>query len=268
MYIMQRPRYPLNRFIECLWYVNVTVAYNQERILPTGTVEFIINFADGFRLVDMDGPGHDVINHESWLVGLQTQALVNHPLGKTHMVGVRFKPGGTYPFFPFPANEVYNTVVDADCVWGQTVHDLREDLRAQSEVAARFEILEQWLLAQLDAPRLHDINGIHASAEAIMQARGAVSIKTLGDQIGMSQKHLANQFKRIVGVPPKTLARIFRFQHVLQSIRPGQTLNWADIAHECHYNDQSHFNRDFVDLTGVRPSDYVALRTAAFGCRC
>jgi AraC-like DNA-binding protein len=56
------------------------------------------------------------------------------------------------------------------------------------------------------------------------------------------------------------LARVFRFQHVLQHIRPAEEMNWIDIALAWHYHDQSHFNKEFAAFTGLTPSDYIDLR--------
>jgi len=73
-----------------------------------------------------------------------------------------------------------------------------------------------------------------------------LSIRALSDQMGLSQNHLGTQFKRLVGGTPKELARLTRFEWTLRSIDPTQPVDWTRVAHQSHYYDQSHFNKDFV----------------------
>jgi methylphosphotriester-DNA--protein-cysteine methyltransferase len=106
---------------------------------------------------------------------------------------------------------------------------------------------------------------VQFAVDAIARRGGAVAIKALSEQIGISQKHLDAQFRRLVGVSPKTLARIYRFQRALQSIDPVRPVDWAAVAHTALYYDQSHFNKDFAAFTGFNPTEYLRLRRQAFG---
>lgn len=267
-FAMMIPRPPLDRYIECLWSVDLTMTSERERILPTGTVEWIINFGSPFHLIDRDDPTRYTVSRESWLVGLHTQYLINEPVAESNLIGVRFKPGGTFPFFRFPAHEIHNQVIEIDALmWhsGHTMRHLREQLYALPDSNARFAHLERWLLNRLSDSRKLADGTIYAASREIARLHGEVSIKGLGDSIGISQKHLAHQFKQIVGVAPKTLARLYRFQHVLKVIDPAKPVNWADIAMSCGYYDQAHFNHDFAAFTGFRPTEYVTLRQVGYG---
>jgi methylphosphotriester-DNA--protein-cysteine methyltransferase len=93
----------------------------------------------------------------------------------------------------------------------------------------------------------------------IARNHGALSIRALSDQIGISQKHLDTQFKRLVGATPKELARIYRFTHLLYSIDPLQPVDWTHVAFRFGYYDQSHLNKDFEAFTGHNPTGYLRL---------
>ncbi len=264
-YQLYQPRYPLDQFIQCLWHADFTVSYTREKILPTGTVELIINFGSPFRIYNSDEGDHFTTSRKSWLVGLQTRHILNEPMGETHMIGVRFRPGGTFPFFDFSAHEIHNQTIDLDLILGAAVESLRQQLYDCGGAAARFALMEYWLLKHMNERRSTQRQTIHLAVHAIIGAQGLLSIKDLGDKIGYSQKHLAVQFKQVVGVTPKVLARIFRFQTVLETIDPRQAVDWSQVAHACYYYDQSHFNRDFMAFTGLRPSEYLMLRQAHYG---
>jgi hypothetical protein len=66
------PSPPLDQHIICLWYTDLRVSYRWEKILPTGTLELIINFGAPFRLYDRDDLTRFAVQTDSWLVGLHT----------------------------------------------------------------------------------------------------------------------------------------------------------------------------------------------------
>jgi transcriptional regulator GlxA family with amidase domain len=55
-----------------------------------------------------------------------------------------------------------------------------------------------------------------------------------------------------MGVSPKTLVRIARFQHVLK-MKGASSLPWVEVAHALEYHDQMHMIRDFRDFAGDAP---------------
>jgi AraC-like DNA-binding protein len=82
----------------------------------------------------------------------------------------------------------------------------------------------------------------------------------LSESIGISQNQLALQFKRLVGVLPKEMARIYRFAHILHLVDPTAAVDWARVAQDSYFYDQAHFNKEFLAFTGQTPTDYLRLR--------
>ena len=125
-YSLYHPPSPLNRFVECLWYVDGQVLYQRERILPTATIELIINFGSPHKVVDSNDAERFQLNHTSWVCGFQTNYIINEPIAETQMLGIRFKPGGAFPFLHLPIHELSNTIIDLDLVIGNLADDIRE----------------------------------------------------------------------------------------------------------------------------------------------
>lgn len=259
-YLTRRPAPPLDRYIRCLWQADLRIISPREKILPSGAVELIINFGAPFRLTDHTASPQ--LQTESWLVGLQTAYLVNEPLAETYMVGVRFKPGGMAAFFDVPG--IADQVVPLDALWGRFAAEAREQLYELRTPPARFALLERLLLARLRPLPRGGERVLHAVSE-IERCGGALSIKGLSETLGISQKHLIAQFQQIVGVSPKALARIYRFQTALEAIDPLR--DWTSVAHSALYYDQAHFNHDFTAFTGLRPTEYISLRAAYYASR-
>jgi AraC-like DNA-binding protein len=172
---------------------------------------------------------------------------------------VHFKPAGVYPFLRLPLSELSNQVVPVEAIWGQFAAEIRERLYAAPTIQAGLALLEQILLARL-ADTLYGLDVVQYAIAQTERQNGALSIRALSDQIGISQNHLGTQFKRMVGVPPKELARFYRFAHVVTSIDLAADVDWAQIVHKSCFYDLSHLNKDFVEFTGHSPSDYLRMR--------
>jgi AraC-like DNA-binding protein len=74
---------------------------------------------------------------------------------------------------------------------------------------------------------------------------------------GCSRRSLERRFDAAVGMPPKRLARIVRFQRVFREAREAASAGWVEVALRCGYADQSHLIRDFRELAGEPPTAFL-----------
>jgi transcriptional regulator GlxA family with amidase domain len=77
----------------------------------------------------------------------------------------------------------------------------------------------------------------------------------------VTRRHLERLFDAAVGLPPKHLARLTRFQRairILESEAHGP--RGVRAAHACGYADQAHFIRDFHALAGCAPGAHLLAR--------
>ena len=100
-----------------------------------------------------------------------------------------------------------------------------------------------------------------AAVERIIARGGRIDVSRLAASLGVTRQHLARRFAAHVGVPPKTLCRVVRLWKVLRSTNGGR-INWAGLAADLGYSDQSHLVAEFRSLTGLTPSRWVAARRA------
>ncbi len=257
-YIHHTPSPPLNTYIDGLFYLNGPMPLPRMKMLPMPALQLLFNFGGPVRVYEPNRGTASVTCTESWWVGMWTQShITSWPLD-AQFLGVRFKPGSAYPFLQLPLSELHNQFVPLDAIWGSFAAEIREQLADAKSLPARFALLERLLLARLgDVP--YGLNVVQYGVAEIARQHGALSIGVLSDAIGISQNHLLTQFKRLVGVPPKALARLYRLKHTLGSIDPTQPIDWALIARQSGYYDQSHFNNDFMAFLGHTPTDYLRL---------
>ena len=216
-YIRYIPSAPLNTFIEDLYYLDGPAPYPRQKVLPVASSNLMINLGRPFDVYKPDQVEPFITCTHSWWVGIwSTYHSVDWP-PNVQLFGIHFKPGGAYPFMQLPLSEMNGQVVPLDALWGWYAGEIRERLHAAPTIQAGFALLEQLLLARLSEapPGLEVVQ--YAIAE-IARHHGALPIRELSDQIGISQNHLRTQFKRLVGIPPKEVARFYRFAHVLNLI--------------------------------------------------
>jgi AraC-like DNA-binding protein len=87
----------------------------------------------------------------------------------------------------------------------------------------------------------------------IVASGGRVDMARIARQAGVSRQHLARRFATWVGITPKTLSRVVRLREVLRAAR-GPAVNWAALAADLGYCDQSHLVAEFRSLTGLTPA--------------
>jgi methylphosphotriester-DNA--protein-cysteine methyltransferase len=67
-------------------------------------------------------------------------------------------------------------------------------------------------------------------------------------------------YRRQLGLPPKVLARVIRFNRLLRRLDEEGDVRWADLAVDCGYYDQAHLHRDFRQFAGATPAGFLAAR--------
>ncbi|MCV7070741.1 helix-turn-helix domain-containing protein [Mycobacterium rufum] len=100
-------------------------------------------------------------------------------------------------------------------------------------------------------PRHRPWGGLVAGAHH--RERGRAAIGPLAAELGWSHRRLISRYRDAVGLPPKTVARIVRFERAAERLRGGAELSAA--AAECGYFDQAHLCREVRDLAGVTPAE-------------
>lgn len=258
-YFSRVPAPPLNAYIEDLYYLGGPSPYPRLKVSPDPMLHLMINLGNAFPFYAAEQAQPFATCAESWWIGMWSKYWIVDWSQPVQFYGVHFKPAGVYPFLCLPLSELHNQVVPVDTIWGRFAAELRERLYAAPTVQEGLALLEQLLLARLaEAP--YGLDVVQYAISELDRDHGAVSIRALSDHIGISQNHLLTQFKRMVGVSPKELARFYRFSHVVFTIDPAQPVDWEEISHHAHYYDLSHLNKDFVEFTGHNPTEYLRMR--------
>ena len=257
----KKPAPPLSDFVDLLWlYEGYDASHENERLLPDGTVELVINLRED-RIRVYDSPDLEQFHSVPGCVvsGPRSEFFVIDTANAASALGVHFKPGGAFPFFREPPAEFNNQTVALECLWGAASSRMRERLLMAPTPQQKFVVLEQCLLEQLAKPLEHH----PAVSFAVRQFRGVPHgpVAQMADLVGFSQRRFIQLFSDEVGLTPKLFCRVSRFQRVVQTVHGLDQVNLAQTALNCGYYDQAHFNHDFQEFAGITPMQYLEQKT-------
>ncbi|QKC90145.1 AraC family transcriptional regulator [Mesorhizobium sp. NZP2234] len=215
------------------------------------TVPLVISFAEPFAIGLGKAPG-DNDRIASFAAGLFAGPVMIESFGAACCVQVNFTPLGARRFFGLPMSELTDSMVVLDDVLGAEGRALRERLGNAPDWASRFDLAEAFVTARLAGAAETPLE-IAWAYDRIIASGGRARISSIAEKLGWSRKHLAGGFSNAIGIGPKTLSRIVRFNRALGLSR-RQAADWADIAADCGYADQAHLVREFRDLAGDTPT--------------
>jgi AraC-like DNA-binding protein len=210
-----------------------------------------------------EGPGTDVVviltfeehwlidgeRHTSFVGGLyERQVTTEHP-GRSLGMQVNLDPLAARAVIGAPLDELAGQTVPLEQILDAPF--LVERL-AEADWDARFALLDETL-----GPRLA---GAHPSREVawawrrLRATNGRVPIGTLAAELGWSRKRIVARFRDEIGLPPKAVARLLRFERAREL---AGTMTWGELAFECGFSDQPHLIAEFRRITGRTPETFL-----------
>ena len=78
----------------------------------------------------------------------------------------------------------------------------------------------------------------------------------IAEVVGLSRRQLGRLFRERIGITPKSLGRLGRFQRALRALDGGSRTSLAAVATKAGYFDQAHLCRDFRLFAGTTPAGY------------
>lgn len=169
----------------------------------------------------------------------------------TGIFGIDFSPFAIPFLFSMPATELTNQFVDLKILLGRKGQELEERIFLAPTDQERVRLATHFLESSLT------MAGPSYVLEAVVRltsCKGLIRIPALVKELSISQRQLERSFLDMVGFPPKTYARILRFEAVLARFQQGDSL--TELALAGGYFDQAHFIHDFREFTGLPPKRY------------
>lgn len=244
----------LGRFVQCVWTLRgASREAAPQRVLPDGSVELVLHVGDEFRRHEEDGGV--TVQPRALVVGVVDRWLMVESGRDVDVIGVRFRPGAVRGVLGIPQAELRGACHALGDLGVVPLRGLLEAVGNAPDDAGRMAALSAGLLQAAERATTPPQPVLHA-ARRIIGSSGMAPIGGLAADAGISLRHLERRFRREVGVTPKGLARLRRFQAVIGRLAAAAPPRWATLAAACGYADQAHLIREFREFAGTTPAAY------------
>ncbi|MEV0624123.1 AraC family transcriptional regulator [Nonomuraea sp. NPDC050404] len=170
-------------------------------------------------------------------------------------VAVGLTPAGIAALTGTPMREVAGVTVPLEDLLGARAAELAGRLAEAPSWAERFGVLEERLTGWL-RPGTGSDGLVMRAWQRLQEPAGGLTIESLAGELGVSRRYLELGFRRTVGLSPKTVARIARFQRTVDTLRRLPVTLAEAVA--CGYADQSHLTREVRAMTAMTPKQLFA----------
>ncbi|MET0790415.1 MAG: AraC family transcriptional regulator [Polyangiaceae bacterium] len=105
------------------------------------------------------------------------------------------------------------------------------------------------------------LRGVARMRECLNDEDRDADLDTLAREAGLSRFQALRAFKRRYGLPPHAYQLCRRVSRARAMLLEGAAP--AEVAAQCGFGDQSHFNRHFKRIVGVTPTQFARARPAS-----
>lgn len=241
------PRRELAPYIRCFW--TSTINYDQytkevyfSRIIPDGCMDII--FSNNILTSKI----------ESIFVGINDKPFFSESRGDTESFAIRFYPWAAHLILNIDMKELRNSIVSLEVCLKEFSDEFSYNLMKCSSVEEKIQIAEAYLLDKLSTKSYINNNLMNAMF-AIVQSYGNIPVDQIAQYVCISRRQLERLFNSYIGLSPKAMSQVVRFQSIFQKLILNENHDWSEIAFRHKYSDQSHFIRDFKRFYGSSPTE-------------
>ena len=191
---------------------------------------------------------------EGYIQGAGGTSFYYNP-GET-IAGAKFRPGGLHAFCPDEAAELAGKRQSIDTLMPGLLEVPLTQLLCQPDNSI-VDVIEEHLVRKQPVYD-KNIDLLHRIVDTISD-NPAQTVEAFARQYGMSERSLQLLFHKYVGVGVKWVimrSRLLKAMQLAMATTPRPT--WTDIALRQGYSSHPHFTREFKELVGITPSQYIA----------
>ena len=262
-------RAELKPYIQSFWVFESPIgmpASETNMAAPNGCPKLIIPIENSITS-NADGRVQESREQGLYFVGNRDSSTVLKTSPRnTCFIGIEFFPHGAYPIFGLPMDETMNRLQPADVVFAKWGRDVRERLHNQTSLHEKIDCIQDQLIRRLRGRQFRSPI-VDYCLKSLKSREGLVSIRELEKGTGYSRRYLEILFKKHVGLSPKVLAGIFRFQRFYRKWAEQRPFDELKEELYDYYYDQAHFTTEFKRMTNFSPKHFTSAVSNEFGRR-
>jgi len=218
------------------------------RLFPDCNTGIVFNFSSPLNL---DGQ----LLPDAFAYGQITEYKDIDCHGPARLFVVVVRPDGFNRLLGLPAGELRDKVVSLADIFGDRVVSLQQGIADACTVSESIALVEDFFGRLVEGRSLAANPLVEASLQLIQKNNGLIAVGQLADGLGCHKRQLERQFMAAVGLSPKRYCNIVRAHTFLKHLPEGASL--TGYAYDSGYYDQAHLIREFKQITGLTPSQYL-----------
>lgn len=191
----------------------------------------------------------------AFIHGVSHHAFEYDPITSEVIAGVKFRPGGFHAFLQRPLSELHAITSPIASVFPEADETFRGRLLGESDEVIVCMIED--LLRNANPKADKKLGLVTEVTHALAADNSLRTVSATAHAFSMSERSLQLLFQTYVGVGVKWIITRRRLLEAVKCVQSRPYPTWAEVAAELGYSSQSHFSRDFKEVTGMAPSDYL-----------
>lgn len=253
----------LQKYIKYYWLINRgrgVKAYSYPKLHPDPHPYLII--ADNNQPYKYRGRKETYSGFGShWVFPHSEPFFMDHSNGVTNL-GIKFKTGAMHSIPKYNNSWKANTVQSfcLNNLLGQSINHITDIIKEAKIYPYVYRnlldnLLSKWLI--------NFVEDRHSElVREVLNCIEHTSISDMSEKLHKSQRTIERSFLKVTGLTMKEYQSIQKLERMLVYIYQlkNQEPNWANIASEFEFNDQSHLIRYMKSLIDVTPGQYLRNR--------
>lgn len=238
------PIYQLKEYIEYIWFMKWDLKGNE-------SLQYIVAPNPCAKFVALQ---QNETTFPALVVGSKIEAGLFELRGAGATVGFDFKPGALFAIFEKSMKDWPVSGIKAD----ELVKDfplVPRETWTETSLKKWLDEVDHFLIKILSNSRQNSYKKITSLVEGTLNGSFKNS-EEMALEVGVSMRSLQRIFQDEVGVSPRDLLRIARFNEAIRKIGQDDFKAFADVALESGFFDQPHMTNEFQKLAATSPSKF------------
>ena len=243
----------LQPFVHHYWVLKTAHTGMSHIIMPVGCLRWMFHRKRPF---DVDGVTD--IHTNAGVVGLYDKAkhITSHEA--VDVIMVFFQPYAAKAVMGIPSDEFVGEYVDFEHLELPGFTELKQRVLEAGATDDCIGLIEDFILRQLTKTQGSPYLKRLEQAFRLMNANPEVRIDELASAACLSERQFRRVFAENVGMNPKQILRIWRFHQASNEMLLSCYKDLDTLLNKYGYTDHSHFNREFHEMAGMSPTEYLA----------
>ena len=256
-----QPEKQLSPYVAFIWVFESSFGVplaDSRIIVPDGRAKIIVPYRNALCAA-VNTQLLNAKEHQIFLVGIQSNpTTITSTATDTGTIGMELTPKGLYHLFHLSMHEITNRMVSFEALFGPQGARLQQIVGDAEDPKEKIVLLQAALTHVLQKNE-KEYALLDHTLDILTQTHGMIRVQELADHLGYTKRYVDLLFKEHVGVSPKSLASILRFQEVYQGWMQQKSPTFFRNHWPDYYYDQSHFIKEFKRFTGFTPQQYTAI---------